>query len=194
MKSRNVRFFGKSKAVSKTTLFETEFLDIKLELMFLRDFYEESDRANRQRWKIRGLIALGFFAYIAFAIFMCSNQRTQEEIEQIIGKSSTLRELDRFCRELPKPKDFKFSYKALGGNSRTSNVSHGYKSDLKFSEVKDFYISYFEKEGWTLEELWNDDRSPLPKLLEYRKGKQTVHLERMVSPNADYSLGCSLHL
>lgn len=160
--------------------------------MFLRDFYEESDRNNRRRWVIIGLVSLALFAYIAFIIAMCSNQPTQKDIEQSISKSPVLSELDLFCQDIPKPPNFKYKFKKLGGNSLTSYISYWYQSDSSFPEVRDFYIPYLEKEGWTREDLWDDERSALPKLLKYRKGNRTVDLERVVSPNADYALGCSI--
>jgi len=93
--------------------------------MFLRDFYEESDKANRQQWKVIGLIVLALFAYLAFTIGMFSNQPTQKDIEQTISKSATLRDLDRFGQDIPKPSEFSYRYKKLGGNSRTASSVTG---------------------------------------------------------------------
>lgn len=160
--------------------------------MFLRDFYEQSDINDRRRRIIMGLVILAVFAYIALVIATFSNEPPQEEIEQITGNSYTLGELDRFCREIPKPKDINYKCKKLGGNSITSNITYGYKTDLRFSEVRDFYISYFEKEGWTQESLWENERSALPRLLDYRKGKHKVSLELGSFSEANYSFSCSL--
>lgn len=158
--------------------------------MLFNDFYEESDRTTRRRWKIVGLVILGIFAYLVFIFAVISNQPTQQEIEQMISKSPNLRELDRFCLDLPKPNNFNYKRKRFGGNSLTSSIGYFYESGLRFSEVKDFYISYFEKEGWKQEELWEEERSALPKLLDYRKGKYHVSIERGNFSDADYSFSC----
>jgi hypothetical protein len=163
--------------------------------MFLQDFYEESDRTTRHRRGIYGLVFLAVFAYLTFVIVTCnSNRKTQEQIEQIISKSPKLSELDRFCRDIQKPNDFNLKYKQLGGNSLRSSISYGYKSDLRFPEVRDFYISYFEKEGWTRESLWDEAHSALPRLLEYRKGKHKVSLELGNFSDANYSFSCGRDL
>ena len=162
--------------------------------MFLRDFYENSDGNNRRRWIIIGLVTFSVLAFIAFTISMFHHQPTQNDVEQFISKSSTLRELDRFCSDLPKPPNFKYRYKKLAGNSQTAYISYRYQSDSSFSEVRDFYIAYLEKEGWTNEHLWDEERSALPKFLEYRKGDRTISLERVNFPDADYSLGCGFDL
>jgi len=160
--------------------------------MLFNDFYKEFDR-NTRRWRvIVGLAFLAAFGYIAFIIAVCSNQPTQNDIEQIISKSSKLSELNRYCDEIPKPSNFQYQFKTLGGNSGQSSISYWYKSSLPFSTVRDFYISYLEKEGWTLEDLWDDERSALPRLLQYRKGKRTISVQRVVNPNAEYAFGCSL--
>ena len=162
--------------------------------MFLREFYEDSDRADRHQWKIIGLIGLALYAFIALAVFAFNNQPTQKEIEQSISKSLILSELDHFCQALPKPQTFAYKYKKLVGNSERAQISYRYKSTSNFSEIRDFYISYFENDGWTQENLWNDDRSALPKYLQYRKGTRTVDLESVNFPDADYSLGCGQDL
>ena len=83
---------------------------------------------------------------------------------------------------------------SLGGNGSISTIGYRYKTDLKFSEASDFHISYFEKAGWTQESLWDDERSVLPRLLEYRKGKHEVSLERGNFSDANYSFSCSFNL
>lgn len=160
--------------------------------MFLRNFYEESDRNNRRRWKIIGLVFFAVFAYIAFIIVVSSNQPTQEDIEQSISKSPVLTELDRYCQDIPKPPNFKYIFKQIGGNSFSASISYWYRSGSSFAEVRDFYIPYLEKEGWTREDLWDEDRSALPKLLKYRKGNRTFNLERITTGKEDYALDCSI--
>lgn len=159
--------------------------------MIFSDFYKESDRINRHRLKIFGLVFLALFIYIAIAVALWNNQPTQKEIEQIINRSPDWSELDRSCQAIPKPPNFQYKFKKLGGNSLMLSISYWYQSDLPFSKVRDFYISYLEKGGWTLEDLWNEEMTALPRLLRYRKGNRTINVERMATPDLEYAVSCS---
>lgn len=160
--------------------------------MFLHDFYVEFDKNNCRRRVIFGLIFFAIFAYAVFVVATCSNQPTQEDIEQTIKNSSNLSDLHLFCHNMQKPPNFKYKFKTLGGNSMKLSIGYWYQSILSFSEVRDFYTSYLEKEGWTLEEVWNEERSAIPKFLRYRKEKRTIAIEKVFASDANYAFECGV--
>jgi hypothetical protein len=121
---------------------------------------------------------------LAVFILASCNDLSQEEVEQIIAKSEKLRQLDRFCNELPKPDGFKFVYKKVVGNREFVHISYRYKTDLTYSNVKHFYTDYFEENGWKQEHSWSG-------YIEYRNGKRLVSVEQVNFIDTNYSLGCT---
>lgn len=120
--------------------------------------------------------------------FTCScSDLSQEEVEKLIEKSPVLARLDQVCRDVPKPDDFRLSYKKISGNSQYAIVSHRYQSDEDFEDVKNFFFDWFRTNGWILDERMT--RLDI-KYFEFTKNKMSIAIERVNFPTANYSIDC----
>ena len=134
---------------------------------------------------------------IAFALIVCTcvtacNDMTQDVIENKIAKSKELSQVDKLCKELPRPSGFEFGYKKIAGNSDTVSIDYQYKTTLSFAEIRDFYFDYFKEAGWTLEMVWDENETSHKGQFRFRNGSFTIWLEHVPFENANYSIGCTV--
>lgn len=99
-------------------------------------------------------------------VVSCVGDRTAEEMNIAISKSSVLERLDKLCTEMPKPNDFRFVEKQFGGNTNLASLVFDYYSDLKPVEIKQFYSVWAKKNQW----------KPLEEN-KYTKDNQTIVVE-----------------
>ena len=151
------------------------------------DLYTEVPQ--RLTLKIALLVVFAIVLLIGVVQFACTDL-TPEEVEERIQKSENLRNLDRFCSDLPKPYDFKLKFKTLGGNSFTSAISYWFWTDQPFFQIKEFYKQHLESDGWKMTELWEEEMSPLPKYIRFEKERFRISIERVGAKTAKYSLYC----
>lgn len=110
---------------------------------------------------------LGVFALMLFLNLSC-NDKTQDEIESIIQSQRQLREVDQLCKDLPKPSDFKFVGKRLGGNTNTASVAYIFKKNSQNNEIINYYENWSKNNGWDFEDS---------RFLQMTKGNQKIILE-----------------
>lgn len=111
---------------------------------------------------------------LAVSLFISCKEMNNEEVERIIIKSEKLTALNKFCMSVPKPSGFNLINKRFNSNSRSSGIGYHYHSELSFTEVRDFYLRYFEAENWDRENLWNESDSFHSGLIKYRKNKKLL--------------------
>jgi hypothetical protein len=139
---------------------------------------------------MRGDVKIAVLLILLVFVVAC-NDLSPEEVEKRIAGSERLKVLDHFCGDLPKPEGFNFAYKKISGNSQEVTISYRYRTESSFSNVRDFYMNYFAREGWTREIFWNEDENFHQGQVEYRNGKRTVWIEHVAFPNANYSVSCT---
>ena len=103
------------------------------------------DTTNARVIKIALLVVL---ALVVFLTFLQLTFRTPEDSETIIMNSTGLSEHDRFCMGISRPPDFELKHKMLGGNSFTTAIAYSFRSEMYFAQVKDFFATHLESEGW----------------------------------------------
>ena len=74
-----------------------------------------------------------------------------KEADELIAKSPVLQELEHWCEEVPLFASLEFQTKRMSSGRRLY-LGCGYKSSASWGEVKSFYESHFESNGWSIEE------------------------------------------
>jgi len=154
--------------------------------MPFENFYKEADKTKRNQWMILGLVIIGIPVFIwLFWLFLSittPREKSPEEIEEIIVRSEKLTRVDQLCKNLAKPEQFEFSYKQLGSNSIRTALSYGFKTERPNDEIEIFFRLTLTSDGWV------EDKSDLQ---HFKKGKQTIALERSGFPDANWSIYCA---
>ena len=151
----------------------------------------------RQESPDRRVLKIGISVVFGLVFLLCLIQftcQTPEKAEEIIETSPTLKEHDRFCMAVPRPADFKLEFRSMGGNGNTIQIAYWFDSNMRFSDVRDFYSKQLESQGWSRTELWQEEMSPLPKHISFKKDQYEidVELERALGDDpAEYSISCS---
>lgn len=94
-------------------------------------------------------------------------ERTQEEIENIIQSEKSLERANLLCQNLPKPIDFKFVKKTLGGNTNTASVGFVFNKKSSSEEIMNYYENWSKNNGWDFEDS---------RFTQMSKGKQKIIL------------------
>jgi len=153
--------------------------------MPFENFYKETDKTKRNQWMILVLTLIGIPVFIwlfwLFLSIIAPPEKSPEEIEKIIADSEKLTRADRLCKNLAKPEQFEFSYKGLGGNSLTASVVYRFKTERPNDEIEIFFRLMLTSDGWI------EDKS---ELRQFKKGKQSIVLERFGSPDANWIISC----
>src|SRR5262249_54486374 len=84
------------------------------------------------------------------AIALCSacGGSTTQEVQNRIENEKALRDLDRFCMDLPKPDGFRLTGKQLGGNSDTWYIQFNFLSTTSFAFAEGFMSDHFDRLQW----------------------------------------------
>lgn len=153
--------------------------------MPFENFYKEADKTKRNQWMILGLVIIGIPALIwliwMFLFIITPAKKSPEEIEEIIARSETLTRVDELCKNLAKPEQFEFSNKGLSGKSLKASVSYGFKTERPNDEIEIFFRLMLTSDGW-VEDTYE--------LRQFKKGNQTIVLERVSSPDANWIISC----
>ena len=118
--------------------------------MSFSNFYKKTYGRNRRRW---GYLGLAFFVLVFYIVASESCDQTQKSVEEAIAKSENLKRVNQLCKDLPKPEDFKFISKELVDSSGTT-LGFYYKTNSSGEEVKSFYLTLFDSEGWTVDKRY----------------------------------------
>lgn len=99
---------------------------------------------------------------------------TRETVEAI-KKFPVLQELDKLCtQEIPRPDGFVFTHQSWDFHENRWLVYH-YRSKDDYKTVKQFYMTYFAKQGWRItnqkDEGWGPSR------IEFGNEKYRVKIE-----------------
>lgn len=81
--------------------------------------------------------------------------------------------------EIPKPDDFRFVEKHLGGNSITAAIVFSYMSNKEPPEIREFYNKWAKENGWQSTEANR-----------FTKGKQTIVIEFESLSNSNIGISC----
>jgi len=142
---------------------------------------------SKIRLKIVGLLLAGLTAFFLIAQY-CDTSLSADNVEKKIMSSERLQRVNILCEELPKPSDFIFVYKSIGGNTFTRSLGFHFSSKLKIGEVKQFYTSWFETKNWRVDES-NSDLSQ--GYFSFQFNKNRISIENGPFNNSNYSITCS---
>jgi hypothetical protein len=123
-------------------------------------------------------ISLTILILLGLLSFAC-HQKTPEEVEDIISKSSSLQRVNELCSQLPKPDNFRFVRKGLAGNSITAAVAFYYMTYEDPEKTRAFYKNWAKENGWQLTEG-----------NQFKKGKQTFLIEFTPMENSNFDIMC----
>lgn len=115
-----------------------------------------------------------------------NEKQTTRQTEEAIKNSHELQELDKMCKQIPLPLDFKFVWKG-GIDDEKISLSSYYYSETSLGETKNFYNQYFIQNNWHKE---NEDNS-YPPSVEFRNStyRVVIHNGGMGS-RTNYSIYC----
>lgn len=156
--------------------------------MVFDNLYEETDKSNRSRWVIAGSVLLALILFVLLLQASCTNL-TQEEVEVLISKSERLKNIDRICNDILEQQNFQFYGKFLGSNvRRTAQISHRFKTDKPYEEVKKSFYNWFKTNGWLLSDAREYD-GRWHAYFQFRKANITVAVEHIGV--YEYDTSCS---
>ena len=102
-------------------------------------------------------------------------QRSRAELEAIIAKSETLRQIDQVCTDFPRPTSFELEKKSLGGNAATSAIEYQYVAHMPFEEVKVFYQDSKLRETYGFQS--ESYKEPLLNKIKFQRGDVSITIE-----------------
>ena len=91
--------------------------------------------------------------------------------EEAIEKSPELQKLDKFCRQISLPPDFRFVRLDLP-DTRKTFLSYYFQSETNYEDVKEFFREYFRQNNWEFE----TGLSSYPKAFKFRKNNYTTEI------------------
>jgi hypothetical protein len=105
------------------------------------------------------------------------DDRETRETEQAIKNSPELQELHQLCTlEIPHPDDFAMMDKSHGRYEKVF-IGYGYRSGMKYPQVKQFYLSYFVQHEWAL--TGDKDGGWGSTYIEFTKGSHRVRVYQL---------------
>ena len=141
---------------------------------------------NRLMIALRGIL----FVVALVLCSTCGGLSTQQ-VQNRIDSEKALRDLDRFCTDLPKPNGFRLTGKRLQGNSDTWFIVHLFQADTQWVSVEAFMSEYFERLQWQKTEIVRDRGDLIPRgRVEFRDGKRFVTLDHVAFDDANFAIGC----
>lgn len=128
---------------------------------------------------------LQVFAIMIFLSLSCA-EKTQEEIEDSIRISKSLGKplasANKLCEDLPKPSDFKFVKKTLGGNSIVASIGFIYNRNSPTEKIINFYEKWSKDERW----IFKTDTDSWV----MTKGNQSITLYSNIAYNGNFKIIC----
>jgi hypothetical protein len=115
---------------------------------------------------------------------------SMQQVQNEIDSTKELRDLDLFCKDLPRPDTFRLTGKRLGGNSDVWYIVYLYRSEQSFESAKDFMSEYFGRLQWQMDPIVNETGAPPLGRVEFRSGKRFVTLDHVAFDDANYAIGC----
>lgn len=124
---------------------------------------------------------LHVFAIMIFLSLSCA-ERTQEEIENSIRLGKSLGSANKLCEDLPKPSDFWFVKKILGGNSIVASIGFRFNRNSPTERIINFYEKWSEGEGW----IFKTDTDSWV----MSKGNQSIRLYSNITYDGNFEITC----
>lgn len=124
---------------------------------------------------------LQVFAIMIFLSLSCA-ERTQDEIEDAIRISKSLASANKLCENLPKPPDFKFVKKTLGGNSIVASIGFIFNRNAPTEKILNFYEKWSKDEGW----IFKTDTDSWV----MSKGNQSITLYSNIAYDGNFKIIC----
>ena len=139
----------------------------------------------------KNLLKIGLWIFVGTVLLVTLIQftcKTPADSLALIEKSAMLSRHDDFCLGLPRPADFQFVQKMVGGNSYTTSIAYWYSSNLRAIEVQQFFVSEMPKSGWHSTTTFDSD---LYSSFTSGENKIVVSQECAVCDPKRYTIDCS---
>lgn len=101
------------------------------------------------RFKIIGYVLLTLGAFILLSLYSFRDT-SPEGYTRAVNAFEGRKRVNTLCNELPRPNGVFLNNRSIEGSTQTHAVSFRFESKLKTSEVKAFYLKWFNANGWTL--------------------------------------------